>query len=186
MLLRKHLWRALGKHLQRSRGGRRVEGKHQDEQSDAQDQGEHEYGVGYPQEPELLVEHLPEPVLFQNSAERESVSLQGVSGASTTAFSGDVARFGPRPVPKSGARMMGPTEKPVTQPVSSPTSAGERPRAQNRPKPLFSALTSAHELVSYLISVRSVVRVYPGPLMVGQQLKAFPDRSGGAFTPNQE
>ena len=37
-----------------------------------------------------------------------------------------------------------------------------------------------------LISVRSAVRVYPGPLMVGQQLKAFPDRSGGAFTPNQE
>ena len=84
-------------------------------------------------------EEVGDPVLFQNSAERESVSLQGVSGASTTAFSGDVARFGPRPVPKSGARMMGPTEKPVSKPVSSLAIAGERPRAQNRPNPPISS-----------------------------------------------
>ncbi len=62
----------------------------------------------------------------------------------------------------SGSRKRGQ----VTQPVSSPTSAGERPRAQNWPNP---PISSAHErpraLGSYLISVRSVVRVYPGPLM---------------------
>ena len=94
-------------------------------------------GAGRPGVP--VWEEVGDPVLFQNSAERESVSLQGVSGASTTAFSGDVARFGPRPVPKSGARMMGPTEKPVSKPVSSLASAGERPRAQNRPNPPISS-----------------------------------------------
>ena len=57
-------------------------------------------------------------------------------------------------------------QKAVTQPVTAPTSAGERPRAQNRPNP---PISSAHErsraFGSYLISVRSVVRVYPGPLL---------------------
>ncbi len=55
--------------------------------------------------------------------------------------------------------------KAVTQPVTAPTSAGERPRAQNRPNPLISsAYDRPRAIDSYLISVRSVVRVYPGPL----------------------
>ena len=38
------------------------------------------------------------PVLFQDSAARESVKLAGVSVASDTSFSVDVSRFGPRAV----------------------------------------------------------------------------------------
>ncbi len=52
-----------------------------------------------------------DPVLFQNSAERESVSLQRFRVALATSISVDVACFGPHPVSKARAQMVAPVRK---------------------------------------------------------------------------
>jgi hypothetical protein len=68
------------------------------------------------------------------------------------------------------------TQKSVAQPVSSPTSAGWRSPAQNQlAPPVSSADQRARPLGSYLISVRSVVQIYPGPL--GHRRPRMPAKS---------